>query len=72
MHKSATTTQTGLVSAANLPHSVNLNHPGKLDISALVKVVGNAQAVAVPGKVVPLVNVDAVSPIGHNLQHRKH
>lgn len=65
------TTQTDLVAAANLSLSIDLNHSGKLHIPPLVEVVGDAKAVTVTGKVVPLVHINAISLVGYNLQHNE-
>ena len=38
----------------------------------MVKIVFDSKHVAVPGEVVPLINIDAVSLVSYNLQSRKH
>ena len=46
--------------------TVNIDDPGKLDPSDVIKVVFDIQVVAVPRKVVEFVDVDAVSLVRHD------
>ena len=56
-----------LVSRAYLWLTVHLDDPDKVHKPKVIEDVANAQVVAVTGKVVPLVNVDAVLLVCNNL-----
>ena len=59
---------TCLVSEADVPAAVDFNDTHKCHDALVVEVGPDAEVLAVAGKVVPLVNINAIFLVGHNLR----